>query len=175
MTKFTHCSMFAESWNSLIREDAVASLWHCKHSKQHMTTAMASFSPPPAHARTHTHTQNKTKAKLWEVRFSVGYVKRLHLVNQNWQRVSQMVSDYQSRLWVYKQTQSGDRQRSRVRAMRSKVMRQLPASKDVYTNAEESTALGNITKQWPVETQQMKINVCHTELWSVRELANVHD
>jgi hypothetical protein len=43
-------------------------------------------------------------------------------------------------------------------------MRQPPASKDVYTNAEESTALANTTKQQPEETQQTKTSVCHSEL-----------
>jgi hypothetical protein len=40
--------------------------------------------------------------------------------------------------------------------MRSQAVRQLLASKDVNTEAEESTVLKDITKQQPVMIQQMK-------------------
>jgi hypothetical protein len=66
---------------------------------------------------------------------------------------SQLSGDW---LAVEIESESSGRQWLGVSAMRSQVVRQSPVSKDVKTEAEEYTVLGDITKQQPVKTQQTK-------------------
>lgn len=58
-------------------------------------------------------------------------------------------------LAVETESESAGRQWLRVAAM-SRVVRQSLASKDINTEAEEPTVLGDITKQQPVKAQQTK-------------------